>query len=76
MDLLEANKTLRFLQNNADVPWRFVDLGPWKEVRVGLYKDASWASRPDNSSQGGRLIFMGNEALLERGEVIVLVSME
>ena len=76
MDVLEANQTLRFLKTSDDVPLRFAYLGSLKEVRVGLYTDASWASRPESSSQGGRLILVGVDARFEQGEVIVLVSME
>ena len=54
-DILEANKSLRFLKQSADIPLRFEKLGEMSELRIGIYTDASWASRPDGSSQAETL---------------------
>ena len=72
MGLLEANRTLKLLKNNADIPTRFVHLGSWKEARGGLYKDASWASRTDKSSQGGFFYLHGQRGATRarRGESV------
>ena len=43
-DLLEANKTLRFLKSNGDLKLHFEDIGPLSSWRIGVYTDASWAS--------------------------------
>ena len=56
-DLLEANKTLRFAKANGDVGLRYKKTCELTDLRIGIYFDASWASRPTGESQGGYLIF-------------------
>ncbi|CAK0890715.1 unnamed protein product, partial [Prorocentrum cordatum] len=75
-DLLDANKDLRFLKANADVGLYFGFDKPWSELRVGGCSDASWASRPDGSSQGGYQIFVGPEDELNAGTPTPFVAME
>ncbi|CAK0791252.1 unnamed protein product [Prorocentrum cordatum] len=75
-DLLDANKDLRLLKANADVGLYFGFDRPWSELRVGGYSDASWASRPDGSSQGGYQIFVGPEDELNAGAPTPFVAME
>ena len=58
-DATEANKTLRFLKENADIPMKFSKIvDEDNDFRLGVYTDASWASRPDSSSQGGYYVFL------------------
>ena len=57
-DLAEANKTLRFMKETSDIPLRFTGAADFSEVRIGAYTDASWALRPDGSSQGGFYVFV------------------
>ncbi|CAK0856800.1 unnamed protein product [Prorocentrum cordatum] len=75
-DLPDANKDLRLLKANADVGLYFGFDRPWSELRVGGYSDASWASRPDGSSQGGYQIFVGPEDELNAGTPTPFVAME
>ncbi|CAK0898302.1 unnamed protein product, partial [Prorocentrum cordatum] len=75
-DLLDANIDLRYLKANADVGLCFGFDRPWSELRVGGYSDASWASRPDGSSQGGYQIFVGPEGELNAGTPTPFVAME
>ena len=60
-DLLDANKTLRYAKETADVPLTIRGHGPLDQLRFGVYTDASWATRPDGSYQGGWIIFVGTE---------------
>ena len=57
-DLLEANKALRYVKANPDLKLNYEDMPPLEKWRLGVYTDASWATRPDGSSQGGSLIFV------------------
>ena len=58
----EANKALRFFKANAHIPLRFTRLSTdLREIRYGVYTDAAWANRDDNSSQGGFLVFAIDE---------------
>ncbi|CAK0823245.1 unnamed protein product [Prorocentrum cordatum] len=75
-DLLDANKDSRLLKANADVGLYFGFDRPWSKLRVGGYSDASWASRPDGSSQGGYQIFVGPEDELNAGTPTPFVAME
>ena len=59
-DLLEVNKTLRFAKETAATHLVIRSHGALHELRFGMYCDASWATRPDGSSQGGWLIFVTN----------------
>ena len=57
--MLELNKGLRFIEASADVGLTFDAIADaLKDVRLGIYLDASWATRPDGSSQGGYMIFL------------------
>eukprot|EP00435_Cladocopium_sp_Y103_P035989 s155_g9.t1 len=60
--LLEANKTLRYAKQHADVELEFRCLGPKEGVTFVVFSDASFASRPDHSSQGGYLVLMVDSA--------------
>ena len=77
LDLLEADKSLRFLKSNADAPLRFHKLcNSMDSLRVGVYTDASWGSRPDGASQGGVAIFLIGEECLREGSACPLVILD
>ena len=60
MDLIEANKGLRFLKEVAtDFKLQIHRHGETSELRFGVYSDAAWAVRPDTTSQGGYLMVLG-----------------
>ena len=71
-DLLEANKDLRFLKTCADIKLIFECLPRLPQWRIGCYSDASWASRPDGSSQGGYLVFVAGPEDFSSGKTMVL----
>ena len=77
-DLLELNKALRFMKNNADIPLRFAKVadGVYKKLRFGSYFDAAWAVRPDGTSQGGYLIFVISEDDMDQGTACLLVCLD
>ena len=53
-DLVELNKSLRFMKANADVGLVYdAIVENLTEMRLGLYWGASWATKPEGSSQGG-----------------------
>ena len=54
----EANKILRYAKSNADVCLHFTNIGPPEDLTFLTYCDAAFASRPDNTSQGGYLVMM------------------
>jgi len=60
-DLNEANKILRYANETADIPLTLRSHGSLSQLRFGFYSDASWSTRPDGSSQGGRLLFIASE---------------
>ena len=60
-NITEANKILRFAKETADIPLVFRAHGEDGQIRFGCYTDASWATRPDGSSQGGWLVFIASE---------------
>ena len=67
-DLLEANKTLRFFQENSDVTLRWTRLAnSIYDLRWGTYMDAAWATRKDLSSQGGSLNFITTDQAIDTG---------
>ena len=72
-----ANKALRFFKETADVPLRY---GPFvknlADVRLGVYTDAAWANRADNSSQGGFLVFAIDEDGIQNGTTKPLVVLD
>ena len=45
------------------------------ELRLGVYTDASWASRPDFSSQGGYYVFVMDQGGLD-GEARPLICLD
>ena len=61
VSITEANKILRFAKETADIPLVFRAHGEDGQIRFGCYTDASWATRPDGSSQGGWLVFIASE---------------
>ena len=75
-DAAEANKTLRFLKENSDIPMKFSRVADDdNELRLGVYTDASWASRPDSSSQGGYYVFVMDQGGLD-GEARPLICLD
>ena len=60
-NIAEANKILRFAKETADTPLVLRAHGEDGQIRFGCYTDASWATRPDGSSQGGWLVFVASE---------------
>lgn len=75
-DAAEANKTLRFLKENSDIPMKFSRVAEDdNEFRLGVYTDASWASRPDSSSQGGYYVFVLDQGGLD-GEARPLICLD
>ena len=74
--LLDGNKNLRFLKTNGDLGLHYSYIGPWSELRLGVYWDGSWASRPDGSSQGGHMLFAILDARVDDGAPTPLVILE
>ena len=58
VNIAEANKILRFAKETADTPLVIRAHGEGGQIRFGCYTDASWATRPDGSSQGGWLVLL------------------
>eukprot|EP00438_Fugacium_kawagutii_P008129 Skav234370 [mRNA] locus=scaffold2071:53675:57820:- [translate_table: standard] len=56
--LREANKTLRYAKANSDVCLHFQHIGNKDDLTMIAYCDAAFASRKDNTSQGGYLIML------------------
>ena len=56
--LREANKTLRYAKSNSDVCLHFTNIGSLEDLTFLTYCDAAFASRPDNTSQGGYLVML------------------
>ena len=54
--LREANKALRFAKQHADVGLEFQHLGDKQDLTFLAHCDAAFASRHDNTSQGGYLV--------------------
>ena len=76
-DMLEPNKSLRFMKTNADVGLTFdAIVEHLKDIRLGLYWDASWATRPDGPSQGGYMIFLTTDAAAKEGYPMPLIIMD
>ena len=55
-DLMESNKSLRFLKSNNDVGLQFVSRGSWTSLRFGIYTGASWGCRSDGGPRSGYLL--------------------
>jgi len=75
-DLLEVNKTPRFAKETASTHLVLRSLGPLYRIRFGMYCDASWATRPDGSSQGGWLIFVANTDEINNGKPFPLTVID
>lgn len=59
-DINEANKFLRYLKEaTKGFKLNINSHGTLENVRFGVYTDAAWAVRPDSTSQGGYLLFVG-----------------
>ena len=56
--LREANKALRYAKSNSDVCLHFTNIGSPSDLTFITYCDAAFASRPDNTSQGGYLVML------------------
>ena len=65
--LLAANKALRFAKANSDVGLCYQYLGPFSDLVLVAYSDASFACRPDLSSQGGYLVTLCHKDALQKG---------
>ena len=75
-DVNEANKLLRYAKEiSKDFKLRIRAHGPLESLRLGAYSDASWAARPDGSSQGGMLIFACSQEELDSGMPMPLTIM-
>ena len=76
-DMLELNKGQRFMKASADVGLTFDAIADrLGEVRIGIYWDASWATRPDGSSQGGYMIFLTTDEAIKDGYPMPLVVID
>ena len=75
-DMLDLNKSLRFMKENADIPMRFLRICEWCDLRLGSYFDGSWASRPDMTSQIGALLCDCSDYAIETGQPTPLVIMD
>ena len=68
LDLVEANKGLRFLKEvGKDFKLQIHRHCDVSELRFGVYSDAAWAVRPDTTSQGGYLVFAASRQEIEEG---------
>eukprot|EP00439_Symbiodinium_sp_Y106_P023316 s10_g2.t2 len=65
--LLAANKALRFAKANSDVGLCYQYLGSFSDLVLVAYSDASFACRPDLSSQGGYLVTLCHKDALQKG---------
>ena len=75
--MLELNKGLRFMKASADVGLTFDAVADrLGDVRLGIYWDASWATRPDGSSQGGYMIFLTTDEAITDGYPMPLVVID
>jgi hypothetical protein len=75
-NLIEINKALRFVKQNADVGLWFGHLGAYKDIRVGCYWVASWATRPNGTSQGGYIISLATQEAIDSGMLIQLIVLD
>ena len=75
-DLLEVNKTLRFAKETANTHLVIRSHGSLHKIRFGMYCDATWATRPDGSSQGGWLIFVANTDEINNGKPFPLTVID
>ena len=64
----QANKVLRFAKSNGDAALVFRDLGgDLNKLCTVAMSDAAWGVRRNNESQGGYVIFLCNQQVLEDG---------
>ena len=76
-DIVEANKILRFAKEVVQkYEMRMSKHGAFEKIRYSAYCDAAWATRQDNSSQGGYLIFVANETELTQGKPMPLTIVD
>ena len=76
-ELNEANKVLRYAKETADIVLTIRAHGNGLgELRFGFYSDASWSTRPDGSSQGGWLVFIGSEKEFNDGHPFPLTVID
>ncbi|CAE7928185.1 GIP [Symbiodinium necroappetens] len=65
--LVAANKALRFVKANSDVGLCYQYLGPFSDLVLVAYSDASFACRADLSSQGGCLVTLCHKDAMQKG---------
>ena len=64
----QANKVLRFAKSNSDAALTFRDLGgDMEKLCMVAMSDAAWGVRRNNESQGGYVVFLCNQQILEDG---------
>ena len=59
-DILDANKVVKKVKSET-VKLKFQHLGTTKNIRLGVFSDASLANLPDGGSQGGNIICLLGE---------------
>ena len=73
-DVAAANTALRFFKEISQIILSFMPfVTSLADVRLGVYTDAAWANRSDQSSQGGFLIFAIDEDGIVNGNTKPLV---
>jgi hypothetical protein len=68
--ILNAQKIYRKAHARIGVEVRIKHIRP-EDLRFSAFHDAGWASRPDNSSQGGLMIFACHKDLLDGKEATI-----
>ena len=64
----QANKVLRFAKSNSDAALTFRDLGgDTEKLCMVAMSDAAWGVRRNSESQGGYVVFLCNQQILEDG---------
>ena len=72
-DLSEANKGLRFMKDvGKDYKLQIHNHGSLESLRFAVYADAAWAVRPDDTSQGGYIIFIASKEEINEGRAMKL----
>ena len=66
--LREASKILRYAKSNSDVCLHFTNIGSPSDLTFLTYCDAAFASRPDNTSQGGYLVLLVHHTVTDGQE--------
>ena len=76
-DINGANKFLRYLKEaTKGFKLNINSHGTLENVRFGVYTDAAWAVRPDSTSQGGYLLFVGGHEEIEAGYAMKLTVVD